>query len=324
MGKGVPAAERPFLLDLVRCGLTAVAMTWCRLRHRLHLGDAVLKTIFKALAYLYVAVALAPLVLLAIGLSISLAGGGSSWPFLPFGRPATVESQPVKEEITFRTGPLLVAGNISEGTARYAIGVGQASSPTRPQDVVPRIPVDTYYVVATDVEYAGGTASQAGEFNNILIQQKIGAAPTKVFDRRVSVKFFAGIETPAGAALVILATDKDTNKDGKINPKDMHGVYLHMLDGAAPREISGVPGNVAAVDMVSQPGALIVRAVLDTNGDGSAAKVLAVPYGPYAPFAEEPQRVYRIDLKTLEATPLVAPATIDELQKALDAAARPK
>jgi hypothetical protein len=282
----------------------------------------VLKAIFKSLAYLYVAVALAPLVILAIALGVSLAGGRSFWPFLPYGAAEIDAAQPVKEQITFRTGPLQVAGDLGAGTARYAIGVGQASSPTRPQQVVaPRNLVDTYYVVASDVDYVGGTASQAGQFNNILLQQKTGAALSKVFDSRVSVKLFAGAETPNGPALVILATDKDTNKDGKLDSKDMHDIYVHPLDGGAPRRIAGVAGNVTAVDTLSQPGAIIVRAVLDINGDGSALKGYPVPYSV---FPEEPQRVYRIDLKTLEATPLVAPATIDELQKALDATAPPK
>jgi len=276
----------------------------------------------RFLARAYVAVALFPLFMLAVGVGISLVGGKSVWPFFPYGMRDIDESQPVKDEITFRSGPVLVAGNAQDGTARYVMGVGKASSPTKPQDVVsPRGAVDAFYVVSAEVDYAGGTGVQVGEFNNILVQRKAGTASTKLFDRRVSVKSFAGVDTPNGAALVLLATDKDTNRDGKLNSKDIHGLYLHLFDGAPPREIAGLSGNVTAVDMLSETGALIVRTVLDTNGDGSAAKGYAVPYSP---FPEEPQRVYRIDLKTLVATPMVAPTMIDELQKDLDAAAPPK
>lgn len=270
-----------------------------------------LRKLGQGIAYLYVAVALAPLVLLAVSFGVIMATGGSPWPYWRY--TADQPIGPIKEEVTFRTNPLTVQPDKGNATRRYVIGVGKAMSSGARRNP-PITPADTFYVVAPEVEHFLLGPTQVGDFNNVLVTQASGLK--KLFPGSASAKLLSVIDTSAGKAVLIVGTTKDSDADGKVTSKDLHTIFLYLLNNDELRQVANVPGNVVWVDGVSEEAALVIRAAQDSDGDGRALRSYPAAF---AAFNEEPQALYRVDLKTLEASPIVLPALIDDLQKTIDA-----
>jgi hypothetical protein len=277
------------------------------------LGDAMRTSIFRLLAYVYVAVALAPLALITIALVVALSRGGdvllwNMFSAAPRG-PVAVEEQGKDEQITFRTELLpLSKDRFNPSMADYyALGVGHVASGSANN-------------AAMSMGQMGALGTQVGQFNNILILDKQTGQLSKVFDRRMSVTFFGPVDLRAGKALVIFATGNDSNKDGVLSTKDLHSVFVYTPGDAKLHAVTGLDGSAVEMDEAVEPGSIIVRAVIDWNKDGS---VVAKPAFGQSDFEEEPQVVYKIDLTSFAAAPLVPPSLATDLQNALGAS-RPK
>jgi len=272
-------------------------------------------SIFRSLAYVYIALALAPLVLITIALVVALSRGGdvllwNMFSAAPRG-PAAEEQgsaaheQGKDEQITFRTELLpLSADRFNPSVANYyALGVGHVSP-------------GNANTIAMATMQPSGFDKQFGQFNNVLILDKQTGRLSKVFDRRMSVAFFGVVDQPAGKALVIFATSNDSNKDGVLSAKDLHSVFVYTPADAKLHEVTGLDGGAVGLDNATDPGSIIVRAVIDWNKDGSA--VAKNPYGP-SDVEEEPQVVYKVNLTSFAAAPLVPPSMATDLQTALGA-----
>jgi hypothetical protein len=266
-------------------------------------------SIFRSLAYVYVAVALAPLVLITIALVVALTRGGDVflWNMFSAGprAPAVEKEEGRDEQITFRTELLpLSKDRFSQSAAdHYAIGVGH-------------LPVATTDNAAMWNGQALGFDKKAGQFNNVLILDRQTGRLSKLFNRRMSIALFGAFDHPAGRALVIFATDKDTNKDGVLSIKDLHGVFVYTPADAKLRAVTGLDGGAVGVDDAIDPGSIVIRAIVDENKDGSVAVKPA--FGP-SDVEEEPQVIYKVDLASMVAAPLVPPSMAADLQSALGA-----
>jgi hypothetical protein len=262
-------------------------------------------SIFRSLAYAYVAVALAPLALITIALVVALSRGGDVLLWNMFSaapRGPAVEEQAKDEQITFRTELLpLSKDRFNPNMAdQYALGVGHVSSGNADPLMMAGQP--------------GGFGARSGQFNNILILDKQTGRLSKVFDRRMSVTFFGPVDLPSGKALVIFATGNDSNRDGVLSAKDLHSVFVYAPADAKLHAVTGFDGSAIGLDEAAEPGSIIVRAIVDSNKDGSA--VVKPAFGP-SDIEEEPQMVYKVDLTSFAAATLVPPSMAADLQNAL-------
>lgn len=265
-------------------------------------------SIFKSLAYVYVAIALAPLVLITIALVVALSRGGdvllwNMFSAAPRG-PVVEEQQGKDEQITFRTELLpLSKDRFNPNVAdHYALGVGHVSSGNAAPQLMTGQP--------------GSYGAQSGQFNNILILDKQTGRLNKVFDRRMSVTFFGPVDLPSGKSLVIFATGDDSNKDGVLSHKDLHRVFIYAPADAKLHAVTGFNGSAVGLDDAVEPGSVVVRAIIDRNKDGSA--LVKPAFGP-SDIEEEPQMLYKVDLTSFAAAPLVPPSMAADLQSALGA-----
>jgi hypothetical protein len=268
------------------------------------LGDNMHSSILRSLAYAYIAVALAPLALITIALVVALSRGGDMLLWNMFSaapRGPAVQEQAKDEQITFRTELLpLSKDRFNPNMADYyALGVGHVSSGNAD-------PLMT--------GQPGSFGARSGQFNNILILDKQTGRLSKVFDRRMSVTFFGPVDLPWGKALVVFATDNDSNKDGVLSAKDLHSIFVYAPADAKLHAVTGFDGSAVGLDEAAEPGSIIVRAIVDSNKDGSAAVKPA--FGP-SDIEEEPQAVYKVDLTSFAAAPLVPPSMAADLQSAL-------
>lgn len=265
-------------------------------------------SIFRSLAYVYVAMALAPLVLITIALVVALSRGGdvllwNMFSAAPRG-PVVEEQQAKDEQITFRTELLPLSKDRFNPADYYALGVGHVVSGNANDTAMPA------------GQPGGFGTTQSGQFNNVVILDKQSGRLSKVFDRRMSVTFFGAVEQPAGKALVIFATSNDSNKDGVLSAQDLHNVFVYTPGDAKLHAVTGFDGSAVGLDEAADPGSIIVRAIIDRNKDGSA--VVKSAFGPSG-VEEEPQALYKVDLTSFAAVSLVPASIATDLQSALSA-----
>jgi len=263
-------------------------------------------SIFRSLAYVYIALALAPLVLITIALLVALSRGGDVLLWNMFSaaprEPAVAEQLAKDEQITFRTELLPLSRDRFNPADYYALGVGHVSSGNANTAAPPTL------------QPSGYGSTQSGQFNNVLILDKQTGRLSKVFDRRMSVTFFGAVDLPTGKALVTFATGNDSNKDGVLSAEDLHSVFVYTPVDAKLHAVSGFNGSAVGLDDATDPGSIIVRAIIDRNKDGSA--VVKSAFGPSG-VEEEPQVLYKIDLTSFAAAPLVPSSMVTDLQSAL-------
>jgi hypothetical protein len=199
----------------------------------------------------------------------------------------------------------------------FAIGVGQITL-SDPEDTskVEKVTVtgsrapDPRDLPSAD---ALPTYPLVGQFNNILLFDRRTKIMSKLFDQRLSISAFQYGWRTTPEVLIIFATDKDSNHDGKIDDNDMHDVYVYVfadhkmhkieMPNASPKEIMDVP----------DADYLVVKAIVDHNKDGATSE-----YATYGQSQEDPATLIRIDLKTFTAAPFVAPDMLKDLQNTLD------
>lgn len=155
----------------------------------------------------------------------------------------------------------------------------------------------------------------SGQFNNVLIFDRRDGTFTKLFDKRLSVSEFQYGWSTKPEVLIIFATERDTDLNGKLDGADLQDIYvftfadkkLHKVDAAGidPVEIMDIPD----VDYV------VVRARRDRDGDG---QTLASNAHDKPKRKADPSVLIRIDLKTFAASSFVPEDMLQDLQKTLD------
>lgn len=277
--------------------------------------------LWRRAATVYVALALAPLVVFALYYPITegwrLIAGSDDW----YMRDAVTSPERAEELakkglieqlITFSDAPVGLRKDQSEQFDLYAIGVGQT---TLPEEIAPlkmfndRPPL--LAPTSARLAYVSSTPV-TGQFNNVVLFEPKTGQLTKIFSARVAVERFSFASGPNFEVLMVLATDRDSNKDSRLSAGDLHDMYVYALKDRTLHKVTGLAGD--PVDIIDMPGHqfVIVRAVQDANGDGMADG------SGYAGAVPEPVRLFRVDLTSYAAQPLVPGEMLDQLQKTLD------
>jgi hypothetical protein len=158
----------------------------------------------------------------------------------------------------------------------------------------------------------------AGMFNNLLIYDARTGATKKVFNKRISITSFMMPRSRSPRSLLITVAERDSNKDGKLDEMDLEQLYAYTLEDGQLRQVQGLVGSPEGVIDLRRDDHVVVRTVVDDDNDGSKKA-----WGLYDEEEPEPRRLFRLDLKTFVATPLIAESLTAELQAIVDAAPPP-
>jgi hypothetical protein len=198
----------------------------------------------------------------------------------------------------------------------YAIGVGQLTlnEPEEVEKVVvtgSRLPDPRTLPNADTLP----TYPISGQFNNVLIFDRRTGIFTKLFDRRLAVSQFQYGWRTKPEVLIIFATQRDSNKNGKLDDADLQDIYVYTFADKQMHKVD-VP-NINPSEILDIPDAdyVVVKAVHDRDGDGTA--------GRHRPYDKEevkpdPTVLLRVDLKTFTASSFVPEDMLRELQATLD------
>lgn len=276
--------------------------------------------LWRTIAIIYVAVALSPLIGVAVYESWRFVTGAQQedpWRRDSVTAPERAEElarRGVMEQIiTFRGEPVGLRKNPKTDLFDlYAIGVGQTTLPDeRPtggsvHNLIGPAPSPN------KLRYASSFAI-AGQFNNIVLLETQSGALTTVFSNRLGVSSFKYIVGPTFEVLIVLATENDSNKDGRLNDFDLREAYVYSIKDRSLHKLLGLTGS--PVDVIDMPGQryALLRVIRDGDRDGTVDEY-AFDRG-----IPEPATFVRIDLETYETAPLLPDAMLDQLQQTLEA-----
>lgn len=197
----------------------------------------------------------------------------------------------------------------------YVIGVGQMTL---------NVPEEIGRVVVTgsrpppphsiqDID-AVPTQPITGQFNNVLIFDRRTSEMTRLFETRLAISQFQYGWRTKPEVLVIFATDRDTNKDGKLGSGDLEDVYVYTFNDRKVHRVR-MPAS-SSIEIMDLPDVdyVVVRARVDHDRDGDASEYKGGDYMTRV----SPNALFRVDLKTFTVTPFVPEKTLQELQTTLD------
>jgi hypothetical protein len=282
----------------------------------------------RAIAVGYVALALSPLVFFAL-FSVGqffwrMSDGEPQW----WNRDAVTAPERaaelgrkglVEQIVTFTQSPIGLRKNPKTGQYDlYAIGVGQTTleEPTNPSGMF-NMTGSAAPPSTSRLQYAS-PQPVTGQFNNLLIFEPNSGETTKVFSSRLAVSSFTYLAGPAYEVVAIFASARDSDKDGRLTNYDLQNLYLFNLTTSTLHKVESIPGNPIEISNIAQQSYAVVRAVQDADKNGSAPGVA------YTDAAAEQSLLFRVDLRTYLATPLVPVTTLKSLQQTLDTISSPK
>ena len=279
---------------------------------------------WRNIAIVYVALALAPLVVVAIVFPIREGwrwiAGEDDWQtrgaVTSGDRAAELAKKGLIEQlITFPEGPVgLRKDPETRAFDLYAIGVSQT---TLPEAIAP---IQTFGIAQgpdSGFRYAS-SSPVVGKFNNIVMYEPKTGTVTKVFSQRVAISSFVFASGQDYEALIAFATDKDSDKDGKLTGYDAEDMYLFDLKGRALHKVEGLKASPIEITQIPGQPFVIVRAVVDFDRDGRTDTNV------YDMSVLDQTRLFRVDMTTYASSPLLSAELIDQLQKTLDARAPQK
>lgn len=167
-------------------------------------------------------------------------------------------------------------------------------------------------------KWASGDAATdvMGRFNNVLIYDKRAGTAKKVFDTRISVTRLKLLNRGTKRVIAFLATSADTNGDGRLDNDDLQKLFIYGFDDGVLRSVAGLVANPTDLVEIEGVDYFVVEAAMDGNKNGE------IDNGGDHRDPPEARQLYRVDLASLEARPLIDPALVDELQLTLDGAKR--
>jgi len=271
---------------------------------------------------LIIAVLAVLVVLLGLALAnIILPGSRTEGPMASAERAQELAREGKREQIiTFGDDVFPLPERAVEGkeqsTRLFAIPIGQITL-AKPQAFSSSSSSDKTYGYAGNGNWrwrgGSGDLTVVGKFNNIIIFDKTDGSLKKVFDKRIAVSVFKLMNRTTRRALVLTATGEDSDRDGAVDDGDIQQLYVYTFDDGELHQVTGLEGSAGIALDVHDVDYLIVPTTLDTDHDGNVVgRVYSGGAGP------EPQRLYRVDLRTFAATPVLDQKLVDELQATLD------
>lgn len=276
-----------------------------------------LRKLGRGVVYVYIALALAPLVVFALyfpAYQIWRLIDERDWytrdAVTSPERAAELAKQGLIEQIvTFERPIALRKESQSDHYDLYAIAVSQT---TLPEEITPTTMFrqEPFPGISEGPRRGPVYASSnpiIGQFNNVILYEPKTGKLTPVFSTRLALSEFRFTSGPDVEVLLVLAAERDTDKDGKLSGRDELDLYAFSVGDATLHKVDGLSGNpVEIVDLPGEP-FVVVRSEIDNP-----------PPAADHPEVPKPVRLYRVDLRTYKAEAVVPGDMLDRLQRTLD------
>jgi hypothetical protein len=200
----------------------------------------------------------------------------------------------------------------------YVVGVGQLTlGKPESNEKVEKVVVTGSRIKVLDENRPDAntlpTEPISGQFNNVIVFDRRAGDFTKLFDKRIAVSEFQYGWRTKPEVLIVFATDRDSDKNGRLDDDDLQDVYIFTFADKKLHKIE--MESIDPDELINIPDAdfVVIKARRDRNKDGRAT-------GRYDRDAgdPEPSVLIRIDLKTMKASSFLPDTMIEDLQRTLD------
>lgn len=277
------------------------------------------KTLWRRIGIAYVVLALAPLAVFAVAFPVV-----EGWRWFAdktdwYTRDAMTAPERaadlakkglVEQLVTFPDAPVGVRKNPqTDAFDLYVIGVSQT---TLPDEITPQglfaqgLPLRDQNSVK--LSYVSNPV--IGRFNNLVLYEPKTAKLTPIFTQRLAVSTFQYAVGPEFEVVVALAGDQDTDKDGKLSLLDRQDVYVFSLKDQTLHKVEGLVGSATKTSEIAGHPFVLVHTSLEAD-KANLSKETAIAIAAA-------ERMFRVDLVTYKAEPVIPAELLDKLQKTLD------
>lgn len=144
-------------------------------------------------------------------------------------------------------------------------------------------------------------------FNNLVIYNSKQNTSDLVFSERVSIMQYVTVSQNDQQSLLIIGTNKNTNQDKFLNPKDLQTLFVYQL---ATQQLTPIPtkehATVLSIFENKKTKDIIAKIGMDKNKNGSYEQ------------RKEPVVFFKFDLGTMAFVPVVGEGQMRELQRLLE------
>jgi hypothetical protein len=145
------------------------------------------------------------------------------------------------------------------------------------------------------------------DYNNLMIYDSKIDSSWIVFNNRISISDFRIIGSDNAKHLIIIGTDKDSNKDNYINYKDLQELFLYSLDKEVLTKIELEENfTTIGVDEQDKTKEIICRLGLDRNSNGKFNS------------HNEPIIYFKLDLEEKKLLQIIKNDQLNKLQNMLE------
>lgn len=145
------------------------------------------------------------------------------------------------------------------------------------------------------------------DYNNLVIYESLNNKSQVLFEERIGISSYRSIRTREAIYLLIIGTNKDSNKDGYLNSNDLQDLFIydvkkHQITKVTTKEnltVLTISEEKITQDVMGKFG-------LDRNKDGEFQA------------DKEPMILYKIDLSSKRLIKIVTDEQIEQLQKLLE------
>jgi hypothetical protein len=224
--------------------------------------------------------------------------------------------------ITYTTGMTPLDHNRNEPASLYVIGVSQFTLGEAEQIVPSRYqPRGSYRGFNGNPSWRPESDglpdnySVYGPFNNLLIYDAQSGGSERVFETRIAISEFVVLGDINPPLLAIFAASVDSNRDDRLDEEDLQQLYIFTPSGRSLHKVEILGASAENIVRARGKGFLVVQAAIDKNKDG------LITSRSEGKQEIEPRYLYRVDLTSFVATPLVPEELTRSLQETLDGAA---
>lgn len=149
-------------------------------------------------------------------------------------------------------------------------------------------------------------SSFSGLYNNFVFIDYTRDIKRPVFDSKIALTEWAYMKVDSSQLILFKGTDKDVNKDGRLNDDDFQSLYVFDIATIEVKELRFENQTVREFEPLSMTSKIYVRTGIDLNGDKEFS------------YYNEPTDLYFYDVATGDSETLVPLDVKKEIQDILN------
>ncbi len=154
--------------------------------------------------------------------------------------------------------------------------------------------------------FSGSRAYTSGGYNNLVLYEQRKGQKYQVFNKRTAIDEYDFVKCPAGNFLLVEVSQRDSNKDGMLNRRDLAGLSVYDVGNHVLHDFTFDGMGLHSFKHLENTETVIVRLRVDKNQNGELES------------DAEPIVMKELNLSTMQMRNFLDPAMIEAMQGLID------